>query len=265
MRRKHTCGLWISERVAGASRDGSGQRMSREPTLAGARFVLIAALVFVAACGRREPPARTSAASDSLRAVAVAESALVAGVSKLQWWVERWSRFLPGFTLDSLRPVKVGRLPSPENRVTTEWWEGERDRELFGVPSPDSGFIAHPDLARSYSDGEVQLSPEPDSWAVVIDTKTDSVTTLERCGTLCLFERTVWLGPRLVVLTQLNEDWQDSSSGWGELTLFDLDRRIRVDFRTPRTSNLADARAATREELEAHYRDRVRVLAQLWK
>ena len=239
--------------------------MSREPIQTGTRFVLIVAVVFVGACGRREPPARANAASDSLRAVAVAESALVAGGSKLQWWVERWSRFVPGFTLDSLRPARVGRLPSAEDRVTNEWWEGERDRELFGEPSPDSGFIAHPDLARFYSDGEVELSPEPDSWAVLIDTKTDSVTTLERCGTLCLFERTVWLGPRLVVLTQLTEDWQDSSSGWGELTLFDLERRIRVDFRTPRTSNLEDARAAARAELELYYRDRVKVLAHLRK
>lgn len=244
---------------------GAAGRARRETLLAIVRFVAIAAVVVVAACGRSEPPVRTKAVSDSLRVVARAESALVAGAPKLQWWVKRWSRFVPAFALDSLRPARVGQLPSPENRVTNEWWEGDRDRELFGEPSPDSGFIAHPDLARSYSEGEVQLSPEPDSWAVLIDTKTDSVTTLERCGTLCLFERTVWLGPRVLVLTQLEEDWQDSSSGWGGLTLFDLDRRIRVDFRTPRTSNLADARAAAREELEAYYRDRVRVLAQLRK
>jgi len=107
--------------------------------------------------------------------VAAAESALVAGASKLQWWVDRWSRFVPGFTLDSLQPARVGRLANPEGRVTSQWWQGELDRELFGESSPESGFIAHPDLARTYGGGGVELSPEPDSWAVLIDTKTDSV------------------------------------------------------------------------------------------
>jgi hypothetical protein len=197
--------------------------------------------------------------------VAVAESALLAGATKLQWWVGRWSKIVPGFTLDSLRPARVSPLPSFDSQIPNDWWEDERDRRLFGEPSPDSGFVAHPDLYRTYSHGEIELSPEPDSWAVLIETKSDSMVTLERCGTLCLFERTVWLGPRVVILTKLNEDWQNSSIGWGELAIFDLESRTRVDFRTPRTPTLENARAAAREELEAYYRDRLKRLAQLRK
>lgn len=73
----------------------------------------------------------------------------------------------------------------------------------------------------------------------------------------------MWLGPRLVILTQLMEDWENSSIGWGELTLFDLENRTRVDFRTPRTPNLVNARATARAELEAYYSDRLKVLRQL--
>lgn len=216
-------------------------------------------------CGRHASQQRTGAASDSLQVVAAAERALKAGAPKLEWWAARWSRFVPGFTLDSLRPARVSPLPRPGDGASNLRRERELDRELFGEPSSDSGFVADPDLYRSYSDGEIELSPEPDSWAILIDTKSDSVTTLAQCGTLCLFERTVWLGPRIVVLTQLMEDWQDSSSGWGEISLFDLERRTRVDFRTPRTSHLEDARAAARAELEAYYRVRVKALAQLRK
>jgi hypothetical protein len=254
-----------------------------------AAVALIASLLTMAACARRETqheierestPPRASRDTTSAYTnpaavphpsppqpagpqVGKTDSIMNAAARRLNPWVRMWQASLPGFKPDSLyhngmRPALRGGYVQPLRNI---YPPDPEHRDVFSVlsaMSPDGRYKLVFDWYQyiGENEGDIETGGEPDSAPLLLDLRFRTSNQFEFCGTPCAFDWGVWLSPTSFALG----GWQDADEygQWkqGRFSIYSIPDSTASSYVTRIISaeNFVDYRAAWKAWVAARYR-----------